>query len=177
MHPTDKAARVAGAVYLSMVFTAPFSLIYVPNKLIVRGDATATAANILAHETLFRLSILGDLVGQVIFICLAIALYRLLSNVNRTWALLMVGFVLVSGSRRVSQHTKQHRWSYSFSGRRISQRVRHGPAQRLGHVVHSSAFSGNLYRRDLLGRMALSVWVVSLSLRVFTPLHRCLVDD
>ena len=54
MHPTDKAARVAGAVYLSMVFTAPFSLIYVPNKLIVRGDATATAANILAHETLFQ---------------------------------------------------------------------------------------------------------------------------
>jgi Domain of unknown function (DUF4386) len=64
MHPTDKAARVAGAVYLSMVFTAPFSLIYVPNKLIVRGDATATASNILAHETLFRLSILGDLVGR-----------------------------------------------------------------------------------------------------------------
>ena len=98
MHPTDKAARVAGAVYLSMVITAPFSLIYVPNKLIVRGDATATAANILAHETLFRLSIFGDLVGHVIFICLAIALYRLVNNVNRTWALLMVGFVLVSAA-------------------------------------------------------------------------------
>jgi hypothetical protein len=98
MHPTDKTARIAGTVYLSMVFTAPFSLIYVPNKLIVRGDATATASNILAHETLFRFSILGELVGQVIFICLAIALYRLLSNVNRTWALLMVGFVLVSAA-------------------------------------------------------------------------------
>jgi Domain of unknown function (DUF4386) len=98
MHPTNKAARVAGAVYLSMAFTAPFSLIYVPNKLIVRGDATATASNILAHETLFRLSILGELVGQVIFICLAIALYRLLSKVNRTWAFLMVGFVLVAAA-------------------------------------------------------------------------------
>jgi len=98
MHPTNKAARIAGAVYLSMVFAAPFSLIYVPNKLIVRGDATATAANVLGHETMFRLAVLGDLVGQVIFICLAIALYRLLSNVNRTWALLMVGFVLVSAA-------------------------------------------------------------------------------
>jgi hypothetical protein len=68
MHPTDKSARVAGAVYLSMVLTAPFSLIYVPNKLIVRGDATTTANNILAHDTLFQLSILGDLVGQIIFI-------------------------------------------------------------------------------------------------------------
>jgi len=98
MHPTVKTARIAGAIYLSMVITGPFSLIYVPGKLIVRGDATATASNILAHETLFRLSILGDLVGQVIFICLAIALYRLLSNVNRTQALLMVGFVLVSAA-------------------------------------------------------------------------------
>src|SRR5207245_11587734 len=98
MHPTDKAARIAGAVYLSMVLTAPFSLIYVPSKLIVRGNATATAENILAHETMFRLSILGDLVGQVIFICLAIALYRLLSGVNKTWAGLMVAFVLVSAA-------------------------------------------------------------------------------
>lgn len=98
MHPTDKAARLAGAVYASMVFTGPFSLIYVPGKLIVRGDATATAANVLAHETLFRLAIFTDLVGQVLFICLAVALYRLFSNVNRNWALLMVGFVLVSAA-------------------------------------------------------------------------------
>jgi Domain of unknown function (DUF4386) len=98
VHPTNKAARIAGAVYLSMVLTAPFSLIYVPGKLIVRGNAAATADNILAHETMFRLSILGDLVGQVIFICLAIALYRLLSGVNKTWAGLMVAFVLVSAA-------------------------------------------------------------------------------
>lgn len=96
MHPTDKAARIAGAVYLSMVFTAPFSLIYVPNTLIVRGNATATASNILAHEMLFRLGIVADLFSSVIFVCLAIALYRLLSGVNKTQASLMVALVLVS---------------------------------------------------------------------------------
>src|SRR2546426_5726955 len=98
MNPTVKAARIAGAIYLTMVFTAPFSLIYVPSKLIVRGNAAATAENILAHETMFRLSIFGDLIGQVIFICLGIALYRLLSNVNKIWAALMVAFVLVSAA-------------------------------------------------------------------------------
>lgn len=98
MHPLKKAARIAGAIYLSMVVTGPFSLIYVPNKLIVRGNAVATAANILDHETMFRLSILAELVGQVIFICLAIALYRLLSSVNKIWAALMVAFVLVSAA-------------------------------------------------------------------------------
>ena len=98
MHPTLKAARIAGAIYLSLVFLAPFAMIYVPSKLIVRGNAAATADNILAHETMFRLSILGDLIGHVIFICLAIALYRLLSSVNKTWAMLMVAFVLVSAA-------------------------------------------------------------------------------
>jgi hypothetical protein len=98
MHPTVKAARIAGAVYLSMVLTAPFSLIYVPSKLIVHGNATATSDNILAHETMFRLSIFGDLIGHVIFICLAVALYRLLSSVNKTRAMLMVSFVLVSAA-------------------------------------------------------------------------------
>src|SRR5437868_7681548 len=98
MHPLKKAARIAGAIYLSMVITGPFSLIYVPSKLIVRGNAAATADNILAHETMFRLSILADLVGQVIFICLAIALYRLLSGVNKIWAALMVALVLASAA-------------------------------------------------------------------------------
>src|SRR2546427_11380862 len=98
MHPIKKAARIAGAIYLSMVITGPFSLIYVPSKLIVRGNAAATADNILAHETMFRLSIMADFVGQGIFICLAIALYRLLSGVNKTWAGLMVALVLVSAA-------------------------------------------------------------------------------
>src|SRR5947199_4865350 len=98
MHPLKKAARVAGAIYLSMVITGPFSLIYVPSKLSVRGTAAATAENLLAHETMFRLAILAALIGAVIFIGLAIALYRLLSGVNKTWAGLMVAFVLVSAA-------------------------------------------------------------------------------
>jgi len=98
MHPTDKAARIAGAVYLSMCLTAPFSLLYVPGKLIVRGDATATANNILTHETLFRFGIVGELFGSVIFILLGVALYSLLSGVNKTWAGLMIALVLVSAA-------------------------------------------------------------------------------
>jgi len=98
MTPRKKTARIAGAIYLSMVITGPFSLIYVPGKLIVKGDATATAANVLAHDTMFRFAIAAGLFGQVIFICLAIVLYRLLSEVSKDWARLMVGLVLVSAA-------------------------------------------------------------------------------
>jgi len=98
MHSTDKAARIAGAVYLSLVLTAPFSLLYVPSKLIVRGNATATANNILTHEMLFRLCIVADLFSSVIFVLLGLALYRLLNGVNRMWALTMLALVLVSAA-------------------------------------------------------------------------------
>ena len=81
-----------------MVITGPFSLIYVPGKLIVQGNATATAANVLAHDTMFRLAIVAGLFGQIIFICLAVALYRLLRDVSKNWARLMVGLVLVSAA-------------------------------------------------------------------------------
>jgi hypothetical protein len=81
-----------------MAVTAPFSLIYIPRALIVQGNATATANNILAHETLFRLGIVADLITAVIFILLGMGLYRLLSGVNKTHASLMVVLVLVSAT-------------------------------------------------------------------------------
>jgi uncharacterized protein DUF4386 len=96
MHPVAKTARIAGVLYLSTLPLAIFFWSYLPGKLIVRGDAMASAENVRAHETLFRFSIFGDLFAHVILLCLAFLLYRLLSDVNRTWAFVMVGFVLVS---------------------------------------------------------------------------------
>ncbi len=96
MHPTDKTARIAGALYLALVFTGVFTLMYVPGKLIVRGDPAATAANILTHEMLFRTDIVIGLVSSVLFMAVALALYRLLSGVNGVLATLMVALVMIS---------------------------------------------------------------------------------
>ncbi len=90
MHPIDKAARVAGAMYLLAILVGPFSLIYVPNVLFVSGNAAATAHNILAHEMLFRLGIVGDLVGGITILLLTLTLYQLLEGVDRGYAVLMV---------------------------------------------------------------------------------------
>ena len=96
MHPTVKTARVAGFLYLAAGPAAPFALIYLPGKLIVRGDAASTANNIAAHEMLFRLGIVAELYTAVLLALLVVVLYRLLSDVNKTHARLMVGLVLVS---------------------------------------------------------------------------------
>jgi hypothetical protein len=73
-----------------------FALIYVPNKLIVHGNATATAANIAASEALFRLGIACNLISQILFMWVALALYDLLKGVNRRHASLMLTLIVVS---------------------------------------------------------------------------------
>ena len=90
MHPIDKAARIAGAFYLLEVLVGPFSLMYVPNALFVTGNAAATATNILAHETLFRLGIVGDLLNGTLGLCTVLALYNLFKRVDQNLAVLMV---------------------------------------------------------------------------------------
>ena len=89
MQPTDKAARIAGAAYL-LLFTAPLRLVYIPGTLFVRGDATATAANIAAHEWLFRLGIVSDLFTGAMVLFVVLALYRLFKDVGRSLAVLLV---------------------------------------------------------------------------------------
>ena len=59
---------------------------------------------------MFRLWIIGDLLMPVIFICLGIALYHLLSSVSKPWALLMLSFVLVSAAVGFLDVEQYRRW-------------------------------------------------------------------
>ncbi|MEO8505647.1 MAG: DUF4386 domain-containing protein [Acidobacteriota bacterium] len=83
-------ARVAGFLYLLLAIAGPVRLMYIPSTLFVAGNATATASNIAAHETLFRLGMASDLFCGTLVIFLALALYRLFEGVDRTLAVLMV---------------------------------------------------------------------------------------
>ena len=89
MGSTKKNARVAGLLYLSLM-TAPLRLIYIPSTLFVPGNANATANNIVAHETLFRLGIASDLLTGTMVIFLTLALHRLFKEVDQDLARLVV---------------------------------------------------------------------------------------
>jgi hypothetical protein len=90
MSSTRNPGRVAGFLYLLLVLAGPIRLIYIPGKLFVHGNATATASNIAAHESLFRLGIVSDLFCGTILIFLLLALYRLFKGVDQNLAVLMV---------------------------------------------------------------------------------------
>jgi uncharacterized protein DUF4386 len=96
MRVINNPGRAAGLLYLLLSLLGAFSILYVPSKLIVPGDATTTANNILASEGLYRLSIVSGLASAVVFLFLVRALYRLLHPVSRPLASLMVTLVMVS---------------------------------------------------------------------------------
>ena len=82
MNTIRKQARFAGLLYLLLGVTAPIGLLYVPVKLIVRGDAAATAENLRSSESLLRLGIGSELIHQALVIYVVLALYRLFKPVN-----------------------------------------------------------------------------------------------
>jgi len=96
MSSIKNPGRFAGLLYVLISILGFFAMGYVPGKLIVHGNAVATAHNISAHETLFRLGIAAELVGYTGFIFVAMALYDLLKGVNQRQALMMVLLIVVS---------------------------------------------------------------------------------
>jgi hypothetical protein len=83
---TQQKARSAGFLYLLLGLTAPIGLLYVPGRLIVFGDAAATADNLRSSGWLLRIGMASELVHQVIVIFLVLALYRLFKEVDETLA-------------------------------------------------------------------------------------------
>lgn len=96
MESVRKRARTAGILYLVLGITGAFFLQIVPRALIVRGNAAATAEQLVTQEWLFRLGLAAEIVSAVTFIFTALALYGLFRNVHQGRAALMVILVLLS---------------------------------------------------------------------------------
>ncbi len=91
-------ARIAGALYLVIIFAGIFAQFFARSSLIVPGDATATAANIQASQTLFRIGFASDLVMILSDVAIALAFYVLLKPVSRSLSLLAAFFRLAQAA-------------------------------------------------------------------------------
>lgn len=91
----NRTARIAGFLYLLLIPLGVFGILYVPSTLIVQGDVAATASNIMANESLFRLSIVSALLVQLVNIAVVLFLYKLFKPVNKNIARLMVLFIVL----------------------------------------------------------------------------------
>ena len=88
-------ARMAGLFYVLTAGTSVFGQMFVLSKLVVEGDAAATAAHIQAHEPFFRLG-LGVLLLSIVFsIVMTVLFYELFKPVSKTVSLLAAFIHLV----------------------------------------------------------------------------------
>ena len=85
-------ARTAGMLYLINIACGLFGEIFVRGRLVVAGDAAATAHNILASESLFRHGIAGDLIMHITDVPMTVIFYVLLRPVSRDLSLLAALF-------------------------------------------------------------------------------------
>jgi hypothetical protein len=88
-------ARIAGLLYLILVITGVYGIMYIPSQIIVPGDSVSTAQNMISNELLFRTGALNDVISNTIFLFLVLVLYRLFKQVNENQAKLMVTLVIV----------------------------------------------------------------------------------
>lgn len=96
MISNKRTARIAGLLYVGVVLTGIFTLIYVPNKLIDWDNAAITFTNIDNNQSLFRHGILSGLICYTFFLFLSLVLYNLLKSVNDNYAKLMVLLAVIS---------------------------------------------------------------------------------
>jgi hypothetical protein len=96
MEPTKKTARTAGLFYLVIVFGGIFYMRYVPVSLIDREHMATTIQNLSTHITLFRLGIVAEVITNLFYLLLALTLYKLFQQVNKTCAAILVLFVAIS---------------------------------------------------------------------------------
>ena len=94
MNTLKATAHRTGALYLLFLFVGLVDMFGFTGFL-VPGDATATARNIMADELTFRIGILTDFAALLIFIALVTSLYKLLRDVDRWHAMLMVLLVTI----------------------------------------------------------------------------------
>jgi len=88
-------ARMAGVFQLLEAITAASPGVFVLGKLVVSGNAAATAANILGHERLFWVGFASLLIGIACHIAWAFLMYELLKPVNKSVSLLAAFVILV----------------------------------------------------------------------------------
>ena len=89
-------ARIGGALYLIVIAIGLFGEAFVRDRVIVSGDATATAKNIMASESLWRFHIAAELLLLICAVVLLMILFVLLKPVSRELIILATFFNLVS---------------------------------------------------------------------------------
>ena len=96
MNSPKRLARIAGLLYLIVGIFGGFAIVYVSSRVYAPGDATTSAANVLANAGLIRIGIVADLFQATVLVFLGMILYLLLKHVNKSVARAILVLVAIA---------------------------------------------------------------------------------
>ncbi len=165
-HPTDeslqKTAGIAGFLYLMYLVTQIVGDVFIRRQFIVPGDAAATAGTIMAHEWLFRVGFISDIVAALLFLLAAWALYVVLRPVHNNLALafllLNLGGVVIQCVNALNLVVAQ----LLLGNSRLFIRIQSRPVAGSCDGVHRPAPGWIYGRTDILRGLAPSSWLAGI---------------
>ena len=128
-----RKARMAGASYLVTTISGLFGA-YGAGDLIVHNDAAATAAGLLAHEALFRQTIVADLLAGTAYVVVTLLLFELLKPVDRSLSMLAAFFSLIGVTLGAVGDLHQLGALAFLGGTQYSQSMAEGQLQALAYA-------------------------------------------
>ncbi len=150
-HDVQRArARITGFLYLLIIVCAGFSQGYVRESLVVFGDASLTADNILSNAGLFRLGLVADLIAFLLDAVVAILFYQLMKPVHKTLAMVASAFRLLAHPAIASINLLNHAMAHEvlksdllvgFSPEQVSSiALAFMEAHRIGYLIAGAFF-------------------------------------
>ena len=99
LNSLKKTARFAGLLYFIWAITGIYGMLYISPRIIIQGDAIATAQNMLSHESLFRTGIINEKILALVIHHPTPYLYLISSLIN---------MIIPTSSTTSSHHHHSH---------------------------------------------------------------------
>src|SRR5437764_15200593 len=91
-------ARMAGVCQLLEAITATFGQVIILGKVVVSGNAAATAPNIVAHGRLYWCGVAASMLAVMLHVPWAFLMYELLKVVNRRVSILTMSVMIIAAA-------------------------------------------------------------------------------
>ncbi len=157
-----RTARTAGLLYLLMAVFGLIAELFFRQKLFVAADIVATANNILSNTFLYRIGITSDIIMALIYLLTALALYRLLSPVNKNIAAAMVVFTTAGSVLLMFNVLNEIAPLYILSGNDYMSAFNTSQQQSLAMLFY------NLYQHGyMIGQIFFALWVLPLGILIY----------
>lgn len=162
MKLNKKTARVAGILWLLMSVFGLYSQMGFREKIFVIGDRVATADNIISNEFLFRLGFVSELMMLICYLLTALVLYQLLESINKSWATLMVIFVILGTALGIGNTLNE------FASLNILNNESYREVFEIGQLQAQAMIYYDLYEHGyVIAHIFYSLWVLPLGLLIY----------